>query len=398
MTDDVIVFAGSDLARWTLAHGGGLRAVVNGVEFSDNPESTWHLMSVSDPRLADRRLDVRVFATPCAGGDTNLYLNHWGGINLASISADGRILPDGVAEHVSATVDADGRLVANLSWDSRSQTIFIGSSTPDGQPIYIGGGRPQWVVHKIQVTSRPLDPPAPDRLVLVDVGAAGGVDPVWAPLLPQLHCVLFEPNPEQASALSSRSYQYPSSQVVQAALSDRDEVRQLNVARLGGCSSLLEPDFEELARYAVAPCFEVVSTVAVSCRRYDSLPAAPPPDMVKIDVQGLEYEVLVGFGQYLDTVLGVELESHFYPIYKGQKLISDLVSLLAGHGLRLRTLRPQSNFDRDYVEVNAYFTREGALDEDRDRKRKLIHQVLNLPFHGGGQHLADLFKQEIANR
>jgi FkbM family methyltransferase len=44
--------------------------------------------------------------------------------------------------------------------------------------------------------------------------------------------------------------------------------------------------------------------------RYDQLHAkgvVPVPHVVKIDFQGCEYEVLEGFGELLDQVLGIEL-------------------------------------------------------------------------------------------
>ena len=63
---------------------------------------------------------------------------------------------------------------------------------------------------------------------------------------------------------------------------------------------------------------------------------SPAPDAIKIDVQGFEFQVLQGFGSLLQHCLGIELEAHFYPIYRGQKLLHDIVSMLSDYGLVLR--------------------------------------------------------------
>lgn len=89
--------------------------------------------------------------------------------------------------------------------------------------------------------------------------------------------------------------------------------------------------YEVLQQYSVAPIFSVVGTQETDCVRYDDLfrmQAAPLPDVVKIDVQGFEYEVLLGFGHLLQNCMAIELEAHVVPIYKGQKLLGDLIDIL----------------------------------------------------------------------
>jgi FkbM family methyltransferase len=154
----------------------------------------------------------------------------------------------------------------------------------------------------------------------------------------------------------------PNSLVVEVALSDIDGRQTLYLTQFPQCSSLLKPDMTRLAQYRVAPCFEVIQTVDVECRRYDSLHEnrmVPAPDAIKLDVQGTEWQVLRGFGQLLHGCLGIEAECHFYPIYHGQALLHEVISYLEAFGLILRRLEPQSNFDGDLLEVNAFFTRKG---------------------------------------
>ena len=240
--------------------------------------------------------------------------------------------------------------------------------------VYTGRGRPQFMVRDIwfePVTSKWLPSPE-DRLTLVDVGAREGLDPAWEPHLPGLRLVMFEPDPTEATRIA-RSLPPDGGHVVRPdALADVEGRSEFFVTAAIGCSSLLEPDVARLSRYPVADWFRVVRTGEVQTRRYDRLHAeglVPTPDVVKIDVQGLEYQVLQGFGSLLDNVIAIELEAHLQPIYCKQNLLGDIVMLLDRHGLGLRRIVPQGfeRFGRELVEVNAFFTRRTSSVSVRER-------------------------------
>jgi FkbM family methyltransferase len=203
---------------------------------------------------------------------------------------------------------------------------------------------------------------AADRLVLVDVGGAGGLQEAWLPHAGRIAPVLFEPNPEEARKLRERLGQhYGEALVLETGLSNRTGEQALNIAAYWGCSSMRQPEWETLSRYRIAPAFKVERQVGIACTRYDRLHAegrVPAPDAIKVDVQGYEYEVLQGFGGLLQTCLGIEIETHVYPLYKGQRLLHDMVALLADFGFVLRNLKPVGSFDGDLVEMDAWFTKD----------------------------------------
>ena len=226
---------------------------------------------------------------------------------------------------------------------------------------------------------------ARDRLTLVDIGAAGGVQQKWQRHLRKIRPVLFEPNPAEAARLRPTLPSYSDAIVVEHGLAAAAGKYTLNLAHWPGCTSLLTPDRDILAGYKIAPLYETVDQISVECVRFDELYRSgkvPLPDVVKIDVEGYEYEVLLGFGDLLHDVIGIETEAWFYPVFKGQKLLHDLVALLLPFGLSLRRIETVDGFEGDLVCVNAFFTRGKAGKPDltpaQMPKYSLLQQVWGL--------------------
>lgn len=65
----------------------------------------------------------------------------------------------------------------------------------------------------------------------------------------------------------------------------------------------------------------------------DYIPRAnvPPPDLMKLDVQGFELEVLNGGRHALAHATAVICEVSFIEFYKGQPLFADLATFLNEH-------------------------------------------------------------------
>jgi len=227
--------------------------------------------------------------------------------------------------------------------------------------------------------------PAEERITLVDVGGQEGLQLKWMLKAEQITPVVFEPIPSEAALVRQTLGRIPGAQVVEKALAHSAGIQKLYIAAASGCSSLREPNFEILQHYSIGPIFRTIDTQDVECIRYDELfrmQVAPSPDVIKIDVQGFEYEVLVGFGHLLDSCLAIELETHFVPIYRGQKLIGDIVNMLGDFGFALRQVRQVPNFDGDAVEFDALFTKRRdrvmTLSEGMRRKFDLVTDVLGI--------------------
>jgi hypothetical protein len=144
-----------------------------------------------------------------------------------------------------------------------------------------------------------------------------------------------------------------------------------------------------LSAYRIARLYKVTGHAEVSCVRYDTLffeGRVPAPDVIKVDVQGYEYEVLQGFGSLLETCLGIEVEADLYPVYHGQKLLHDMVRFLADFGFVLRGVYPKRGFDGDLVELDARFTKNRTVWEPMSPqvkdKFRLLCKVWSIPDYG----------------
>ncbi len=220
-------------------------------------------------------------------------------------------------------------------------------------------------------------------LNLIDVGGAGGLQGKWEARLGTIAPTIFEPNTAEAEKIRDKYRGHKDIRVVERGLFNVSGKRTLHLTHHWGCVSLRQPNFEFLAKYPIAKQFKVVGEKTIDCHRYDELFArgeVPKPDVIKIDVQGCEYEVLEGFGHLLEGCIGIELEAHFYPIYREQKLLHDLIGLLGSFGLTLVRLSPINHFEGDIVEADAFFllSREKAKTQEEKTNRTLVAEVYGL--------------------
>ena len=353
--EEVLVFEGRDLLQWQGAHGAASRLEGDALIFGDTPSWDWHLLRLQRSEFLLRKIRLKLLIRPLPGQDSNIYVHHFGNLDVAEIAPDGLVLKRGISLFVDTRRLADGNLEIETAFLNRHVSVSIGSSRQGG--VYTGSGRDQFAIVRIELGLSNADTllhavPDEARLRFVDVGGAGGIPLHWMLQADRITPIVFEPNPIEASKLRDPISRIPGGRVIETGLAHVGGLQKVNITLNAGCTSLLEPNFRLLRMYSCHPAFNVTQLADVKCTRYDALynqGLVPAPDVIKIDVQGYEYEVLTGFGGLLHSCPGIELEAHFYPLYIGQKLFHELVRLLDDFELVLRKLQPVPHFDGDLI-------------------------------------------------
>ena len=137
-----------------------------------------------------------------------------------------------------------------------------------------------------------------------------------------------EANPELASLLADK-IDAPSSVIQGLVWSESGIEKKFNITNNGESSSVFElgthsDDYPEV---------HVVSEIVLETKTLDELiPEDKVCDFLNLDIQGSEYEALLGFGERIQKFNFVYAEVSRVPLYLGIKQIDDIDLLMATHG------------------------------------------------------------------
>lgn len=176
-------------------------------------------------------------------------------------------------------------------------------------------------------------PFSPDIATVIDLGASRGQFALFASdRFPNARIISFEPQPEPLAELS-------------ALLGDRVEARPVAVGSKAGTATMnisRSDDSSSLLRIGVNqrkvfPGTEAVDTIEVEVTTLDAALDQPlvRPSLLKIDVQGLELEVLKGATRTLAQIDEALIECSFVELYEGQAMADEVTAAMLEAGLRL---------------------------------------------------------------
>jgi FkbM family methyltransferase len=160
---------------------------------------------------------------------------------------------------------------------------------------------------------------------VIDVGANKGQFSSFARVCWREAAIFaFEPLPRAARRY--RQVMGSRSRLFTCALGAEPAQLDLHVASRDDSSSLLSLGDEQKALFQM----DEVGTIAVEVLRLDTVlqDLVEPPALLKIDVQGSEYDVLCGLGSLADKVEWIYVETSFIELYEGQRLHGDVATLL----------------------------------------------------------------------
>ncbi len=187
----------------------------------------------------------------------------------------------------------------------------------------------------------------------VDVGARAIKRNRFVDSFPQAQYAGFELDAEECNRLNSLNIKRH--HFYSQALGRRSEKRTLYVTGNPACSSLYEPNSQEMQRFLeCGPYFEVVGKQAVQTVGLDDWyqeAGIPEPVFLELDTQGAELDILQG-GEHLlaKSILGMQIEVEFFPLYKEQPLFTDVDQFVRLRGFRLFDLS-RYRLRRNYIKT-----------------------------------------------
>jgi FkbM family methyltransferase len=166
-----------------------------------------------------------------------------------------------------------------------------------------------------------------NSIVYVDIGARGGPQELTKDFNELLHFVVFDADPESNSKLQN-DFKNSKVTVVNNAISDSESKRTLFVTESRANSSLLKPSGHSLSlrggNSRDLTRFKVEREVVIDTQTLSkSIPIEIKYiDILKIDIQGLEYEAISGFGLFRPFLICVECST--VELYLGQKSVFEV--------------------------------------------------------------------------
>ena len=155
------------------------------------------------------------------------------------------------------------------------------------------------------------------KLFFLDVGAAGGMDPLMAKYSNFVTPILVEPDPAEYARLKAAGHK-----VIGSALAEHSGSSTFYLTRKRTCSSLLPPT-GRMARFYAGDSgkFDVEECLTLETQTIAEAMAGIGErlDFLKLDTQGTELSILRGLGGYKPLFIKVEMS--VMEVYEGQALL-----------------------------------------------------------------------------
>ena len=195
--------------------------------------------------------------------------------------------------------------------------------------------------------------------VIYDIGASSGTWTCLAKsLYPAARVEAFAPRAQPIADFHRWTAAWPDDiHLHRCALGSTERIATMHVMDFSDASSLL-PLAEAGAReFNLHPTQEQsvrLIPLDVLVRREN----LPPPDLIKLDIQGYELEALRGAVGCLRTARSVLCEVSFREFYTGQPSFAELAVFLDAHGFSLRALGAGTTLGAPLVQADALFTKD----------------------------------------
>jgi len=173
--------------------------------------------------------------------------------------------------------------------------------------------------------------PEIDAITLVDIGAAGDIEPRWKKISAFINYIGFEPDERSREQLLAENTKCKNYEILPFAIWDKAGPVSINLCRKPKVSSHYQPNVPFLKSFRNPGRYDVLSTENLEAKALDDI-SIETPDFIKIDIQGGELKALKGGKELLKKALGLELEIEFMPLYANQPLFGQVCAYLSDAG------------------------------------------------------------------
>jgi len=170
----------------------------------------------------------------------------------------------------------------------------------------------------------------PNDFTLLDLGAAGGIEPRWQKVSKFINYIALEPDSRSNSNLTDRICR--NHNILDLFAWSESAPVKFNLCRDPQVSSAYTPNKQFLAQYQNSSRFDVVGLQEVEGVSLDSMLNDTLVDFIKLDVQGGELNALLGLEIALNRCIGLEIEVEFSDLYLLQPMFGDIHSFLITKG------------------------------------------------------------------
>ena len=150
------------------------------------------------------------------------------------------------------------------------------------------------------------------KIVILDIGAAGGVMDEWQPINTISKFYGFEPRTNEANRLNSQS---PNNQKYFPYALSNKKVEKIFYNCVSSAASGFYPDNEDFSmRFSDNLNYQVKNTFKINCTSLDEMMHEfnqDNIDLIKLDTEGSELEILEGSKKCLDQAFAILTEVHF---------------------------------------------------------------------------------------
>jgi FkbM family methyltransferase len=170
------------------------------------------------------------------------------------------------------------------------------------------------------------------KINLIDIGARDGIEQEWMKLHSYLKVFSFDPDVKSVINKTSNSIVYP------YAIGAHNENKPFYICKDKYCSSLLKPNFDFLSEFPDWERFIIEKQINVKVRTLDDLlinNEIEQPDVIKIDAQGMSYDILVNSLSVVKNAICIVVECSYERMYVEENLIDKILRFMYANNFEI---------------------------------------------------------------